>query len=426
MGFFAISEAEGPRAMMLRLFGLAAALGVGYVFARMIQERMKFRKLQRQGVPMMPHSLLFGHLRLLMKLTSHLPKDGSFLYYPQAIVDNWETLFPGRTSCPSAIYAHMWPMGPPLVFTVHTEAASHFMFDNSVPRSDWTKKALAPITEARDLACLVGEPWKTWRARFNPSFSNKNVLSLVPGMLEDVQIFADIVRNKAGADGSWGGVFPLVETTTNLTMDIIGRAVLDIELHEQTNGPSRFRSALMDQIARCILHFNIITVWKWYSPWRLAAIKENRETMYSELLPSIEQSLQGTKKKDGLKTIIELALKPMAGVVDVDKLFLETVVSQLKIFMFAGHDTTATALCWAIHCIAKNPEVGQKLRAEHDEVFGKDPADAIEKIRESPHLLNSLLYTNGVIKEALRLFPGPPVIRDGQPHYRITDSITGE
>ncbi|KXH62000.1 cytochrome P450 4V3 [Colletotrichum salicis] len=393
MGFFAVSEAESPMAVMLRLFGLAAALGVGYVFARMFQERMKFRKLQRQGV---------------------------------AIVDNWETLFPGRTSCPSAIYADMWPMGPPLVFTVHPEAAGHFMFDSSVPRSDWTKKALAPITEARDLACLVGEPWKTWRARFNPSFSNKNVLSLVPGMLEDVQIFADIVRKKAGADSSWGGVFPLVETTTNLTMDIIGRAVLDIELHEQTNGPSRFRSALMDQIARCILHFNIITVWKWYSPWRLAAIKENRETMYSELLPSIERSLQSTKKKDGLKTIIDLALKPISGVVDVDRLFLETVVSQLKIFMFAGHDTTATALCWAIHCIAKNPEVGQKLRAEHDEVFGKDPADAIEKIRESPHLLNSLLYTGGVIKEALRLFPGPPVIRDGQSHYHITDSITGE
>ncbi|OHF04265.1 cytochrome P450 4V3 [Colletotrichum orchidophilum] len=426
IGLFAISEAESPTTMMFRLFVLAATLGVGFVFTRMFQERMRFRRLQKQEVPMMPHSLLFGHLRILMNLTSHLPKDIHFNYVPQAIADNWETLFPGRKSCPSVIYADMWPMGPPLIFTIHPEAAGHFMCDSSVPRSDWTRKALAPITEAMDLASMVGGQWKTWRARFNPSFSNKNVLGLVPGMLEDVEIFTDIVRQRVGAEGSWGGVFPLVEITTNLTMDIIGRAVLNIELHEQINGPSRFRSALVDQIARCMLHLNIITVWKWYSPWRLAAIKRNRETMHSELLPSIERSLNGTEKKDGLKTIIDLALKSVSGVVDVDQLFIETVVSHLKLFMFAGHDTTATALCWALHCIAKNPEVGQRLRAEHDEVFGKDPADAMDKIRESPHLLNSLIYTGGVIKEALRLFTGPPVVRDGLPHYRITDSITGE
>ncbi|GKT43619.1 putative sterigmatocystin biosynthesis P450 monooxygenase stcS [Colletotrichum spaethianum] len=309
-----------------------------------------------------------------------------------------------------------------------------FVSDPSLPRSHLIKSTIAPLTDNLDLVSLEGDEWKTWRARFNPSFSNKNVLSLVPGMIKDVQVFTDIVRKRAGIDGVWGSVFPLEGLTTNLTIDVIGRAVLGIELNEQTAGPSRFKSHFMDQISRFILLLNIVMVWKWYSPWRLSAIARNRRVMHSELLPSIERCLSETKtRKISCKTVIDLALKPvLTGVAGderaplTDQLFVDTVVSQLKLFMFAGHDTTATALCWVLHCIAKNPEVGRKLRAEHDEILGKDTAETIEVLKQSPHLLNSLIYTGGIIKEALRLYPGPTSLRDGQSHYHIVDRDTGD
>ncbi|CCF47079.1 cytochrome P450 4V3 [Colletotrichum higginsianum] len=107
-----------------------------------------------------------------------------------------------------------------------------------------------------------GEEWKTGRARFNPSFSSKNSWSLVPGVIEDVEVFAGLLRQRAGTDGSWGEVFPLEDLTTNLTIDIIGRAVLDVELNEQTAGPSRFKGHFLDQISRCIVVVNINT-WQY-------------------------------------------------------------------------------------------------------------------------------------------------------------------
>lgn len=39
-------------------------------------------------------------------------------------------------------------------------------------------------------------------------------------------------------------------------------------------------------------------------------------------------------------------------------------------FGYAGHETTAAVLTWALFCVVQNPEVEQKLLAEVDTVVG--------------------------------------------------------
>jgi cytochrome P450 len=55
--------------------------------------------------------------------------------------------------------------------------------------------------------------------------------------------------------------------------------------------------------------------------------------------------------------------------------------------------------------LSKNPDVVQKLREEHDEVFGSDLQQTLAIINETPYKTNELEYTTAVIKETLRLFP---------------------
>lgn len=55
--------------------------------------------------------------------------------------------------------------------------------------------------------------------------------------------------------------------------------------------------------------------------------------------------------------------------------------------------------------LSKSPGVAQKMREEHDRVFGKDLETTLETLKESPMKLNELEYTTAVLKEALRLFP---------------------
>lgn len=62
-------------------------------------------------------------------------------------------------------------------------------------------------------------------------------------------------------------------------------------------------------------------------------------------------------------------------------------------------------LQFIIILLSKNPDVVQKLREEHDRVFGGDGIKTLDVLRDFPYKTNDLEYTTAVIKETLRLFP---------------------
>ncbi|MGF1541995.1 MAG: cytochrome P450 [Pleurocapsa sp.] len=68
---------------------------------------------------------------------------------------------------------------------------------------------------------------------------------------------------------------------------------------------------------------------------------------------------------------------------------------ELKTLMFAGHETTATAMAWALYWMHRLPEVKQKLLAEI-ESLGSDP---------DPMAIPKLPYLDAVCKETLRIYP---------------------
>lgn len=65
--------------------------------------------------------------------------------------------------------------------------------------------------------------------------------------------------------------------------------------------------------------------------------------------------------------------------------------------MLAGHETTAQALTWTWHLLARRPAVADRLLAEVDAVLGDRLPAAGDYAR--------LPYTEAVFKEALRLYP---------------------
>ncbi|KAG7139063.1 Cytochrome monooxygenase aflN like protein [Verticillium longisporum] len=93
-------------------------------------------------------------------------------------------------------------------------------------------------------------------------------------------------------------------------------------------------------------------------------------------------------------------------------------------FLFAGHDTTSSALCFAYNRLHNNPDSLARLRAEHDAVFGPDPSTAASQIAATPTLLNQLPYTTAVIKETLRLDAFVSSVRQGHPDFFLTHPET--
>ena len=132
-------------------------------------------------------------------------------------------------------------------------------------------------------------------------------------------------------------------------------------------------------------------------------------------------------KKVRSKTIIDLALDNyLAGKAQNDSpgamntIFRDFATSQIRTFVFAGHDSTSSTMCYAFHLLSTHPTARRLLIAELDRVFGPDYKQTATQISESPHLLNQLHYTLAVIKETLRLYPPASSTRSGEPGYSIS------
>ncbi|KAI1377841.1 cytochrome P450 4V3 [Hypoxylon crocopeplum] len=420
MGLHDIVGVDAVRPLLLRGVGVLIAVALIRFLYKGYVHRSRVRSFKAQGIPILPHSLLFGHIPIFADFRKAHPPDVNIYMFNGFLTANAKKYFPDSERLPPVVYLDLWPMGGSLALVWDPVAASQFTQVKSLPKDPITKEYMHPLTGNVDMVSSEGELWKKWRTRFSPGFSPRNLTALLPELLEEAQVFVDGLKKLAGKDGKWGPVFKLEEKTTNLTFDIIMRAAVDMRLHEQSRtSTSPFKAAMMDQIRLMGMVTNaarIIPIGK--MPWDYAAIKRNNRIMREVLLPEIESKLQSDASADQKKkTIADLALKyvdkddPSASKEKLDAEFVDRLIANLKAFIFAGHDTTASTICFMVKLLHDNPDCLAKTRAEHDSVIGPDPDQAAEVLAASPHILYSLPYTLGVIKETLRLFPIAATVR---------------
>lgn len=126
------------------------------------------------------------------------------------------------------------------------------------------------------------------------------------------------------------------------------------------------------------------------------------------------------------KSIISLALQTYLEGNDskksMDSTFRMFAISQIKMFLFSGHDTTSSTICYLFYLLSTNPSVLGRVREEHTQIFGTSRVERTRKLKEEPYLLNRLPYTLAVIKETMRLFPVASSLRSGEPGFNVRDT----
>ncbi len=121
-----------------------------------------------------------------------------------------------------AVYLDMWPILPPILYVFDPDMSAQFTTIHSLPKAKLVKDEFKYLTGNKDLVTLDGQEWKRWRSILNPGFSAKNIVSMIPALLEEVAIFKDFLRKVAKT----GEVFPLEKPLTDMTMDVIVRAAV--------------------------------------------------------------------------------------------------------------------------------------------------------------------------------------------------------
>jgi cytochrome P450 len=77
---------------------------------------------------------------------------------------------------------------------------------------------------------------------------------------------------------------------------------------------------------------------------------------------------------------------------------ISEIRNQVAVMFLAGHETSASALSWALYLIARDKDVQRRLQAEADAVYSGQG-------HLKPQQMRQLKFTRDVFREALRLYP---------------------
>jgi len=160
----------------------------------------------------------------------------------------------------------------------------------------------------------------------------------------------------------------------------------------------------------------------WYNTRRMNGyISQRIDSRFHELQDCGESSTKSNRSILDLVLNAYLSEDAARGGQEIDRTFKKFTMNQLKLFLFSGHDTTSSTVCWIIYILSTEPSVLTRVRAEHTLILGSDPAQVRPRIIADPSLLNRLPYTMAVIKEVLRLFPAVSGTRAGEPNFSVID-----
>lgn len=200
-------------------------------------------------------------------------------------------------------------------------------------------------------------------------------------------------------------------------------------MHAQTS-ENDFVSAFRNQLT-WLVKSNELNPFVLFSPIRPIIFRYNKWRMDKFVGKALEERFLSRPDKEAANSCVAKRSRPIIDLAldayhedavkhtktGFDATFKRFAIDQIKTFMFAGHDTTSSTICYIAYALSRHPEALRKIRQEHDEVFGTNVDQTPHVIKKNPYLLNKLPYTLAVIKEILRLYPPASSVRKGVPGF---------
>jgi cytochrome P450 len=278
-------------------------------------------------------------------------------------------------------------MGPKTIyFFNHPDHAKHVLTDNAANY----RKGMG-LSEARrilgdGLLTSEGETWRRQRQIISPAFRRERVASFA-GVVADAG--AALTRRLDAHVGA--GTVDLAREMTALTMDVLGRMLLDADLSQLPLLGPAFDVA-QDQAMFEMLTLGAVPLWlPLPRNFRFRAARRELEDAVRILLAARPP----TRDNQGTD-LISLLAAALHDEPDA-RLRWRGLRDQVITMLLAGHETTASTLSWTWYLISGQPAVAAAIRQEATDVLG-NRAPAFEDVARLP-------YTTMVIQEAMRLYP---------------------
>ncbi|EMD87526.1 hypothetical protein COCC4DRAFT_133810 [Bipolaris maydis ATCC 48331] len=272
----------------------------------------------------------------------------------------------------------------------------------------------------RGILLAEGDEHRMQRKELLPAFSFRHVKELYPVMWRVGESLTSVMAKTLQYETPTRLDmldFPL-DLASRATLDIIGVAGMGQDFGAIRNPSNNLHQAysLLVQSSKQATFIGILRLV--FPDWLVNHLPLERNTQVNHAIQVVRSSCQQMireirprEKDPRSKADVDIHNKNILTVAAASGTFTdELLVDQLMTFLAAGHETTATALTWAIYIICACPDIQDKLR---DEVWSRLPrySPTSESIpKDLSTIIDSKMpYLNAVCLEVFRYFSPVPV-----------------
>lgn len=272
------------------------------------------------------------------------------------------------------------------------------------PKSERVARGLHGLLGRHSVFVTNGAEWKRQRRILDPAFAHGRIKDSYPAMLAAVQ--AAVARLPSAP-------FEAQAFTSHLAADVIFRTLFSVPI-EDAKAQAVFEAFQAYQARQPIVNAAAFVPLL----GRIGARKGMKEArvireLIADMVAWRQRQIVAGKAPDDLATRIMTAQDPDTGAC----LGAEEMVDQVAIFFLAGHETSASALAWALYLLAASPEIQSALWPEVGQL-PSDPGFA---------QVAALRQTRCVFQETLRLYPPVPMmVRQTACPMRLRDRDVGQ
>ncbi|ASO22891.1 cytochrome P450 [Actinoalloteichus hoggarensis] len=218
-----------------------------------------------------------------------------------------------------------------------------------------------------------------------------------------VDLYAQAIREEAGRmTTGWAdaqdGVVDVLGETSRFALRTVSRVLFGADAGEMIPAVRRCFPILSTHTQRRgFAPRNVPRNWPTPANLKADAAQAELYEVCDQIIAARDRQQQPTETGTDL-----LAQLTGAEGADGERLDPVEIREHVLIFLLAGHETTATALAFALHLLARHPAEQAEARAEVDRVLGGAEPQAAD--------VDRLPYLTMVLKEAMRLYPPAPAV----------------
>ena len=272
---------------------------------------------------------------------------------------------------------------PALVNRILSERPDDF------PKSNRIREGLIPLL-GNSVFVTNGEVWKRQRRIIDPAFEGGRLRDTFPAM---------VAAGQGAVARLPPGTVEVEEEMSHAAADVIFRTLFSIPIENELAAAvfHEFRTYQRSQPLLNLAAF--LPLPRWIPRFHRKATRKSAaliRDLIARLCETRAAEIAAGTAPDDLATKIMTTADPVTG----ECFTTAEMVDQVAIFFLAGHETSASALAWALYLMALYPEMQERIAVEAEALGDEIGFSAVSKLK----------FTRDVFREVLRLYPPVPMM----------------